>query len=213
MDKHLVLITSVIKPKKSQTIYSEEQRFSQLLDTLKSAEKIPNNMIIVLEGTKYNSSQEKEIRKLCHDIFYVNVDQYDKQIGEIALLCTFISSEYFKKIRKENNILSINKLSGRYTLTDNFKFFYDGETCICKVVEPSESYSKRGFILTRYYSLPIKYIDAFFINLLKCSQNLFINIEHSFYLHNVIPLDKINKEIKKINVCGNIAPNGEYVED
>ena len=209
--KHLVLVTSVIKPKNSQTIYSEEQRFSQLLDTLKSAQKIPSNMIIVLEGTKYSEEQEKQIRNLAHDIFYVNVDKFDKQLGEITLLGNFISSEYFKKIK--SNILSINKLSGRYTLTENFKFYYDGETCVSKIVNPHESYSGKGFILTRYYSIPIKYYETFLFGLMNCYRNLFINIEHSFYLHNVIPINKINRNITKINVCGNIAPNGEYVED
>ena len=211
--KHLVLVTSVIKPKNSQTIYSEEQRFQQLLDTLKSAQKIPSNMIIVLEGTKYTDSQEKEVKNLSHHIFYVNVDRFDKQYGEVALLGNFFSSVYFNKLKKDHKILSINKLSGRYTLTDNFTFYYDGETCVCKLVKPEESYSGRGHIQTRYYSIPIKYLDNFVNNLLKCFQNIFINIEHSFYLHNVIPIDKINRNITKINVCGNIAPNGEYVED
>jgi hypothetical protein len=211
--KHLVLVTSVIKPKHSQTVYSEEQRFSQLIDTLKSIEKIPNNMIIVLEGTKYSEIQEQEIKKLSHHIFYVNVDRFNKQYGEVALLGNFFSSVYFNKLKKDYEILSINKISGRYTLTDKFKFYYDGETCVCKLVEPHESYSKFGYIQTRYYSIPAKYLDHFSNNLLKCFQNIFINIEHSFYLHNVIPINKINRNITKINVCGNIAPNGEYVED
>ena len=214
MNKHLVIVTSVIKPKLSESFFSGEQRFTQLLETLKCVrEKIPLNLIIVLEGTKYTDIQEKEVRKLCHDIFYVNVDRFDKQCGEVALIGNFLSSIYFNKLKKDYKILSMNKISGRYTLTENFKFYYDGETCICKLVKPEESYSGYGHIQTRYYSIPAKYLDHFASNLFKCFQKIFINIEHTFYLNNVIPLDKINKEIKKINVCGNIAPNGDYVED
>jgi len=214
MNKHLVLVTSVIKPKLSESFFNEEERFNQLIETLKCVkEKIPDNLIIVLEGTKYTDMQEKEIKKLSHHIFYVNVDRFDKQYGEVALLGNFFSSVYFNKLKKDYKILSMNKISGRYTLTGNFKFYYDGETCICKLVKPEESYSKLGHIQTRYYSIPSKYLDHFSSNLLKCFQKIFINIEHTFYLNNVIPLDKINKNITKINVCGKIAPNGSYVED
>ena len=121
-------------------------------------------------------------------------------------------SDFFKKINN-NKILSINKISGRYILNDNFNFYFDNETCICKLVNEIDSYSKYAHIQTRYYSIPFKYLDNYIKGLELCSKNIFINIEHSFYLYNVIPIDKINKNITKINVCGNIAPNGAFVED
>ena len=211
---HLVLITSVLKPKIEKNVYTEEQRFSQLLETIMSVKKkIPNYYIVIIEGTPYSEYQKKIILKMGCNIFYVNVDNFNKQFGEVFLLRTFVLSDFFENLKKNIKILSINKISGRYTLNKNFVFYYDDETCVCKIINPSDSYSKKGLILTRYYSIPFKYLNNYVEGLTKCLKQIFINIEHSFYLYNVIPIDKINKNITKINVCGNLAPNGEYVED
>jgi hypothetical protein len=213
---HLIVITSVIQPTNAPTVFSTEERFHQLLDTIKSVRsKIPDCLVVVIEGSSYTDYQVKAVMEIgAHMIVHINVDVYDKQSGESSLLKTFFGSDVFSDLRKKHDILSIAKLSGRYSLTDDFVFHYDGETCICKISEPETSYSGHGFLYTRYYSLPIKYLDNYLQGLDKCCHNgIFINIEHSFYLYQALPLDKINRDRQKINVGGRIAPNGEYVED
>ena len=213
---HLIVITSVICPRNAPTVFTTEERFHQLLDTIKSARsKIPDCLVVVLEGSSYTEDQAKAVMESgAHMIANINVDVYDKQSGESSLLRTFFSSDIYSDLREQHNILSIAKLSGRYVLTDDFVFYYDGETCICKISEPEDSYSGHGFLYTRYYSLPIIYLDNYLQGLDKCCHSgIFINIEHSFYLYQAIPLDKINRDRQKINVGGRIAPNGEYVED
>jgi hypothetical protein len=213
---HLIVITSVIRPTNAPTVFSEEERFDQLQESIKSARsKIPECLVVVLEGSSYTEDQVKTVLESgAHHIVNINVDGYDKQSGESSTLRTFFGSTTFSDLRERHNILSIAKLSGRYVLTDDFVFHYDGETCICKICEPEDSYSGRGFLYTRYYSLPITYLDNYLQGLDKCCHNgIFINIEHSFYLYQTIPLEKIRRDRQKINVGGCIAPNGEYVED
>jgi len=169
----------------------------------------------VIEGSSYTADQAQAVMESgAHMIVNINVDVYDKQSGESSLLRTFFSSDMFSDLREKHNILSIAKLSGRYVLTDDFVFHYDDETCICKISEPENSYSGHGFLYTRYYSFPIIYLDNFLQGLDECCHHgIFINIEHSFYLYQALPLHKINLERQKINVGGRIASNGEYVED
>ena len=213
---HLVLITSVITPTIAETVFSTEERFCQLQDSIKSVlSKIPSCFIIVLEGSSYTEGQTKTVMENgVHDIVHIDIDSYDKQVGEAFMLRTFFDSILFSDLKHERGIISVSKLSGRYVLVDDFKFYYDGETCVCKVSEPEMSYSGYGFIYTRYYSLPTIYLDRFLHGLNRCLlDGIFINIEHSFFLYEAIPLDKINYDNQKINVAGYIAPNGEYVED
>jgi hypothetical protein len=212
-DVNLVLITSVIRPVNSESIYSENERFSQLLMSINSVrKKIPNSYIIVLEGSSYAEHMPYYILNFGANIFYFDVTHLDKQYGESNLINGFFSSDIFNKL-KNKNILSITKLSGRYYLNNEFKFCFDNETCICSIVNPENSWSKYGIINTRYYSIPYKYCDNFINGIKRCCKEIFIDIEHSFYLYNIIPLNKINKNIIKLNVCGNLAPNGQFVED
>lgn len=212
-DIHLVIITSVINPKKCNSIYSQNERFEQLLNTINSInKKIPNPYIVILEGSKYTETMEISILTLGANIFYINVDNYDKQYGECNLLKSFLTSSFFNKL-KSYNILTINKISGRYYLTDNFIFNYDNDTCTCLLVPPEKTWSAYGVINTRFYSIPYKYLNYFVNGINKCSQKLFIDIEHSFYLYNVIPIEKINKNILKLNLCGNIATTGELIDE
>lgn len=213
---HLVIITSVIRPKNAPSVFSAEERFHQLLGSIQSARsKIPNSVIVVIEGsTPIEDEIEAAMKSGATEIVHVNADAVEKQSGEPLLMGTFFRSEVFTRLNQEHNFLSISKLSGRYALTDDFVFYYDGETCICKILAPEVSYSGHGALYTRYYSFPIIYLDNFLQGIDKCCHDgIFNNIEHSFYLYQAIPLDKINRDRQKINVAGCIAPTGEYVED
>jgi hypothetical protein len=212
---HLVVITSVVSPvpELAPNVFSSQERFDQLLVSIQSVvRKIPDPIIVVLEGSPYTHEQTLAVKSVgANYIFYT--DTYDKKVGEAWSLHEFFTSSSFQQLHRQYVFKSINKLSGRYFLLNNFAFFYDGELCVCKVDTPQTSYSGHGFIYTRYYSVPIQYLHHYTNGLAKCCQDLFINLEHSFYLHNVIPLNKINDRITKINVGGLIAPTGEYVED
>ena len=213
---HLIVITSVIRPKNAASVFSTEERFQQLLGSLQSANtNIPDCFIVVIEGSSYTDDQVKAVMEAgAHQIAHVNVDAYAKSAGEIMLLRTFFGSDLFSNLKEKHTILSISKLSGRYTLTNDFVFHYDGETCVCKISHPGTTYSGHGYLDTRYYCFPIMYLDNFLQGLERCCRDgIFVDIEHSFYKYQVIPLDKINVGMQKINVGGCYAPDGKYVED
>lgn len=59
---HLIVITSVIRPQNAPTIFSAEERYRQLIDSIKSVRgKIPDCLIIVLEGSSYTDDQIKSV--------------------------------------------------------------------------------------------------------------------------------------------------------
>lgn len=211
---HLIVITSVIRPKNAASVFSQEERFQQLLGTVESARaKIPDCLAVVVEGSTYTDDQVKKVVDSGADhIVHVNVDAYEKQSGEVMLLRTFFASDLFQRVK--GKVRSVSKLSGRYVLTDDFVFHYDGDTCICKVSDPGTTYTGHGILDTRYYCFPIVYLDNFLRALETCCQRgIFVDIEHSFFAYGAIPLQKINREVQKINVAGCMAPDGKYVED
>ena len=213
---HLIVITSVVRPKNAPSVFSAEERFDQLLDSIKGATcKVPDCFVVVIEGSSYTDDQVRAVMESgAHHIAHVNVDAYAKSLGEVMLLRTFFRSDIFLGLIEKHNILSVSKLSGRYVLTDDFLFHYDGDTCICKISDPGTTYSGHGILDTRYYCFPITYLENFLQGLDKCCQNgIFVDIEHSFYLYQAVPVDKINRDKQKINVSGCYAPDGKYVED
>lgn len=59
---HLIFITSVIRPQNAPTIFSPEERFQQLNDSIRSVRgKIPEYFVIVLEGSSYTDDQTKSV--------------------------------------------------------------------------------------------------------------------------------------------------------
>lgn len=210
---HLIAITSVVDPVAAPNIFSPGERFDQLLKSIQSVvSKIPDPIIVVIEGSAYTHEQRRAVLHAgAHHIFHTNT--HNKHVGEALSLHAFFTSSVFGQLFDKYHFQTINKLSGRYFLLDNFVFSHDGETCICKVDHADTSYSGHGFLYTRFYSIPVKYVDQYVAGLARCCQEILINLEHSFYLHDVIPRDKINPRINKINVGGLIAPTGEYVED
>lgn len=211
---HLVVITSVVVVSPlTQNVFSATQRFDQLLESIRSARsKIVDAFIVVVEGSRYTHEQLLAIENAGTSCIYFT-EPFNRMSGEAMSLHSFFTSPLFRELHAKHNFLSVNKLSGRYILLNDFEFYYDGESCVCKVDDPTTSYSGYGMLYTRYYSLPMTYFDQFVAGLGRCCENIFINLEHSFYLYHVLPLEKIHPGITKIHVGGHIAPTGEYVED
>jgi len=138
--KFLFLVGSALKHFQEDkfSAYSEEQRFEQTLETIKSVrEKVPNSYIILFEcsSTSIEERHKEILRKEC-DLFlefydepglkalYANIQKDSKYItyGK-SLLETrgLLNTLYF--IRQHNlfnDSQRVFKLTGRYLLNDDF---------------------------------------------------------------------------------------------
>jgi hypothetical protein len=187
--------------------YSPEERLNQVINTILSVkEKIPNSIIVLLEGSNISTHELSKVYTLVDKIILFDSDDskkylynYNKSYGEVYKLLHFA-----QKIEK----LSFNKfikISGRYQLNSNFNID-NFTTDICGTF-CNDGYDNEC-LLTILYSVHKdtfkEYIDLF--SYLK-NDNIKYDIEHSISESGI----KINK-IDKIGVQGYIYNSLEIVE-
>lgn len=212
---NLVVITSAINPF-DISMYSSEERIDQLVNkTIPSIrKKIPNSHIVVIEGSVLSKEQILKLKNTkIENLLYTDVKDLKKSYGELILLLNFFTSNVFINLTKEKHINTINKISGRYWFTDKFEFEeHDYEDCLI-IKKDEKTWSGKGLCETRYYRFPPSCYKQY-INALQNIKNkgIEIDLEHSFYENEALPFNKI-KKIDKINVEGNVAPNGTFVSD
>jgi hypothetical protein len=211
------------------SVYNEEERFNQTLETLDSINKYcPNNRVFIFDSSPERPNVEyfNELSNRGATIFYTgeepDVNRFS-QLGQRSIAET-ISFIYFLSWFTKQGIEAkrIYKLSGRYRLTDNFipdrEDFKDAfvfSTALDSWM-PKERQDQAGvdkLLRVRLWHMDYSLLDTFHLNLSKILQDCAtygIDVEHSYYknLHTykVIELDKIG-------VCGNIAPSGEYIDE
>jgi hypothetical protein len=213
---NLIAVTSVINAY-NLSIYSSDERLQQLIDkTIPSIKnKIPNSYIAVIEGSNLSEKQIKILKNSKIDsLVYVDIKNYNKSNGELSLLLNFFKSDIFNNIKKQYNIQTINKISGRYWLNDDFNFNeYDEQDCVILKKDEKTWAGGNGVCETRYYRFPYKHYDYFLNNLQKIKNHgIYVDIEHSFYKNEILPFKNI-KKIDKLNVEGYFAPSGKFICD
>lgn len=209
---NLVVITSVVHCG-AASVFTSDERFDQLFPSISSVQsKIPNAYLVILEGSVLTQEQMTKLQKTGAQVFLHNVQRLPKQYGEIAILRSFFHSSFFTNLTNTHEVQSIHKLSGRYYLTEKYEFVHDPDLCVCRLTEQVE-WSGQPACHTRYYAFPIKYLYQFLHGLEYTEQNLYIDVEHSFYKFNVLPIDKIDRSRCPIHVAGYLAPDNLFVED
>jgi hypothetical protein len=202
---NLVIIPSVIENAILSPHLTAEERLDQTRITIESVKKkIPNSYIVIIEGGRMTDDITSSFQKFGVDeIFYTNVSGLGKSAGEMELLCSYMSSEFFSQIEDKCN--SISKISGRYYLTDEFSFDED-YIIYCTDI----SWSGQGACSTRYWKTPGAYIPTLVSKMLFLRDhiNTYVDIEHAFYAQDIIPQDKIIKE-KLVGVTGIVSPFGK----
>lgn len=211
------------------SVYTEEERFKQTIETLDSIDKYcPNNQVFIFDSSPERPNVEyfQELSDRGAVIFYTG-DESDvkkfSQLGQrsIAECITFI---YFLSWFKQQNFKSkrIYKLSGRYRLNDNFivddekfkdSFVFSTALDSWMPKNKQEFASVDKLFRLRLWHMDYNLLDTFQLNLSKILQDCStygIDVEHSYYknLHTYKTI-----ELDKIGVCGNIAPSGEYIDE
>lgn len=225
LDTHqnLVLITSVIHTvnaplsySDSRSVYKHSTRLEQTIKTIESVIKyIPDPYIVLIEGSDLTSEEEKtlinsglnKIHKVSPQIKEL-INSPHKSVGEVNILL-----DYLKTMDGNEHYKTISKISGRYYLTDKFKW---NKYPIDKALYQCDS---DKWCNTRYYRFPMKYYHLFikrlqnaletksFIDGLDCVEtfNMF-----SFFPESVRLMR--NKD-EMLGVKGNDSAAGSVVED
>lgn len=144
-DKNIVMITSkiIVSNEKytyvnTRSIYSKEERFQQTLMTISSVRQyIPNSYIILCDNSIFDDEMNNELLKQTDLFLNVTDDRlfnYEtdvsifKGIGELYQLLV-VKKYFFDKINSSILGRNIFKISGRYTINEQFdysKFNIDG---------------------------------------------------------------------------------------
>jgi hypothetical protein len=170
INKNIVIITSKIYTSKNKlsyianrSIYTYQERFNQTLKTIETIKnKIPNYYIILIDNSifpqnefnKLNNSVDKFINITNNDkLNYYTDECIYKGYGELAQLYNIL--DILKNI--DFNINNIFKISGRYLISNNFKYtIYDNDKNIFKI---NNNIKNRKYIYTCFYK--IKYLKDF----------------------------------------------------
>lgn len=228
MTDALFLISSALNITAAQSIYDEDARFQQTLDTIDSIDKYcPNNTKIIFDSSLKDLKPE-HVQKLNEkgasivyvgkspDVIFVSENGLKSATECIALYLTL-------NLLRENNVQCkrIYKISGRYRLTENFRPGYEHVnkyvfTKPTKTWMSEERIQQTGIdhvYQTRLFHFDRSLLDQFFsetVNLIKNCVELGVDIEHACY-KNFKKYDPVELDI--IGVCGNLAPNGEYINE
>ena len=211
------------------SVYTEEERFKQTIETLDSIDKYcPNNQVFIFDSSPERPNVEyfQELSDRGAVIFYTG-DESDvkkfSQLGQrsIAECITFI---YFLSWFKQQNFKSkrIYMLSGRYRLNDNFvvdderfkdSFVFSTALDSWMPKDRQEFAGVDKLFRLRLWHMDYSLLDTFQLTLSKILQDCStygIDVEHSYYknLHTYKTI-----ELDKIGVCGNIAPSGDYIDE
>lgn len=223
--KFLFLVGSALNhfQGKDYSVFSTEQRFLQTLETVKSIkEKDPNAYICIYEGSETSIDQEYrdkflEISDLfleCYNdpimkVLYENLHRDSSRITYVKSLlecrCLQITLTHIAQHNLFNDVQRIFKLTGRYTLNNNFDIQdYRSKLLINKYVMKVYDYEKRfenpenmyanlygcgGNVVTGLWSFD-RYLFNDIMNVLQNSFEYMeeairftsgMDIEHSFY--------------------------------
>lgn len=224
----IFIISNALVVRGAVSIYSTEERLQQTLETIASIDKyVPNNLKIMFDASPDRPSDNlfQEIAKRNVKIYYSG-DSPDvnyasllgaKSVGET--ISTLMILEWLKL--QDIATRRIYKISGRYTLNDNFvpglqhtgKYVF---TIPTKTWMSEERIRATG--VDHVYQSRLYHFDSSLLNqtseemqqVIKDCVTLGIDVEHALY-KNFKKYDPV--EMVKIGLCGNQAPSGEYVDD
>lgn len=241
--KHLFLITSAINTKFGW--YTPYARMRQVQKTINSiVEKIPDAKVVIVEssGWQLSENQLAELRDVSNYVIDFShspvmsqiqddqsVDEWDgvKNVCEVTCFNQMFISLDELLTTSLKDITRIHKISGRYTLNDNFnKYLYEVEDDKIIFARKFETHFKPEHNLgipyqymSRLWSWPIHrhdevktfYKKALNKMLSSYEKDKYVDIEHLLYYY--FKKNKNVLEVPKIGIEGLIAGNGQLIDD
>jgi hypothetical protein len=215
---------------KQLSVFNNEERFKQTLDTLDSIDKhCPNNVKIIFDNSPHDVDESYlKVIGEWKNTWFLDMGKHEGvqllSLNGLRSQAECYSFMGFLEWFKQQNFLSkrIYKLSGRYKLTDDFVLddpSYKDAFVFATALNswyPKEKQNLAG--VDKLFRLRLWHMDY---NLLKTFEetlpiifddcnNYGIDVEHSYYKH--LHKHKI-VEVSKIGVTGYIAPSGEFIDE
>jgi hypothetical protein len=214
---NLVLITAMIRPITSKTVFTSEERFNQLITTIGSVQaKIPNSKIALVEGGTISDEEITRIRPKVDVIIVADVSHLLKSPGETMLIHSYFQSKHYES--HKDQITNLVKISGRYYLDRKFKWSrFPKDKTIAVYCDRDKSWSRHAYFNTRFYKIPQSKIPQFIdgIKTRTCHPDFnqpFPDIEHCMVIYNM--LDRTNvHHLPYIGVRGFYGENGTVISD
>lgn len=214
------------------SVYNSEERFQQTLETLDSIDKYcPNNIKFIFDSSP-NEPDPKYIDEITGRgvyFFYFGqhpiVNTYSKQ-GRRSLAECVSFMAFIDIFRDKYNFPAkrIYKLSGRYRLNENFipdDPSYSNAFVFSESLDSWMSEQQKELTHTdKLYRLRLWHMDYCLLDFFRENLELIykdclkfgLDVEHAYYRNLYLNTCKI-VEVKKIGVCGNVAPDGAYVDE
>jgi hypothetical protein len=238
MTQHAFLITSAINTKFG--VYTAEQRLQQTIDTINSINgRVPGARIHLIEmaAIPLTDEQRETLRPLVDGIMDFDEDPDVKDIfngsenwdwvkNATEVMCFSQAIEGLEEIGAFGDVDRIHKISGRYTLNDDFNldvYEQNPDKIIVKVPLTSQFPAHAtGNIpvqyMSRLWSWPVgltpeviaAYQDGFTYIAERIAAGGYCDIEHMLF--KFLPQEHIH-EVAKTGISGNLGPNGVRIDD
>lgn len=239
MARYAFLITSAINTKFG--VFDSEQRLKQTIATIQSIRtRVPDAKLFLIEMAAIflTPSQRDQLLPLVDNIvdftsdptvqeLYNSTDNWDIVKNVTEVMCFRQALTRLTDATQLQDCQRVFKISGRYTLTDDFDIAYYNQYKAQSYFILSASRSSQFPLTTtrvarqymsRLWSWPTaltsEVISVYGSCLVFMQSRLFDNgycdIEHGLY--NFLDREKVI-ELPIIGVCGNIGPNGVAVKD
>jgi hypothetical protein len=224
----LFFISSALNVKQL-SVFSNEERFQQTVETIKSIDKYcPSNVKYLFDSSyeKPNEEYLNELSSMGVKIFYVGDNRDVKMLSESGQrsLAETLGFILFLNLYVKEPVVSkrIYKISGRYKLNDDF--ILDREDFKSAFVfsklwdswmskEQQERVGIKNMIALRLWHMDANLFDNFngeLYNILDLMIKYKIDVEHAYY--KILSKFKI-AICEPIGVSGVIAPTGEIINE
>ena len=239
MSRYAFLITSAINTKFG--VFDSQQRLQQTIDTIQSIRsRVADAKLFLLEmaAIPLSEDQRNQLMPLVDNIIdfttdpsvkelYNSTDNWDVVKNVTEVMCFRQALVRLTDANQLDDCQRVFKISGRYTLNDNFDIAYYDQYSVQSHYVISASRGSQFSLATtnvarqymsRLWSWPTtltKEIVGVYGNCLMLMQTRLLNngycdIEHALY--NFLDQNKVI-ELPVIGIQGNLGPNGLVVKD
>jgi hypothetical protein len=214
---------------KQLSVFNNEERYLQTVETIKSIDKYCPNNVKYMFDTSYEEPNPEYIdtmQKMGVEFFYTGIhpsvkefsDKGQRSLAETLGFAMILQHFKYNKV----DCKRIYKMSGRYKLNDNFilnkEEFKDSFVFLPTVNSWMSKDIQELVGVDRIFELRLWHMDAnlfdtFFVelpNIFQCMAQNNIDVEHSYYKY----LNKYKwTTVEPIGLEGAIAPTGEIINE